>query len=128
MINEKNLDKKEVNMQKYISKREYINKLKKMDEYERTQKYNDLIKKESLRGEIQKMKNRIYSSRIYRINDIQKEQKKNKNKIQKILKGGEGEDEENLDILLEEFPDNEKIAEIIKQYQIKKNDLKIIIK
>ena len=123
MIYEKNLEKKEINMQKYLSKREYINKLRKMDDYEREQKYNNLVMKENNRGEIQNMKNRIYSSRIFRINDIKNEQKKNIHKIQKILKKGEGEDEENLDILLEEFPDNSKIAEIIKKYQIKKSNL-----
>jgi len=57
------------------------------------------------------------------MNDIQKKRKKNIYKIQKILKNGEGEEEENLDILMEEFPDNPKIAEIIKRYQIKKNDI-----
>ena len=39
--------------------------------------------------------------------------------MQKILKNGEGEDEENLDILMEEFPDNPKITEIIKKNNIK---------
>ena len=123
MINEKNLIKNEINAQKYLSKQDYINKLKKIDEYEREQKYNNFIERESKRDVIQNMKNRIYSSRIYRMNDIQKKRKKNIFKIQKILKNGEGEEEENLDILMEEFPDNPKIAEIIKRYQIKKNDI-----
>ena len=123
MINEKNLIKNEINAQKYLSKQDYINKLKKIDEYEREQKYNNFIERESKRDIIQNMKNRIYSSRIYRMNDIQKNRKKNIYKIQKILKNGEGEDEENLDILMEEFPDNPKIAEIIKRYQIKKNNI-----
>ena len=123
MINEKNMDKREKNMKKFLSKKEHINKMRKMDEFEREQKYNHLIMRENTRGELQNMKNRIYSSRIYRINDIQNEQRKNIYKIQKILKKGEGDEEENLDILMEEFPDNSKIAEIIKQYQIKKNNL-----
>jgi len=48
----------------------------------------------------------------------------NISKIQKILKKGEGENEKNLDILMEEFPDNPRIAEVIKDYQIKKEEIK----
>ena len=123
ITNERNMDKKEINMQKYLSKKEYIDKLKKIDEYEREQKYINFIERESKRSKIQNIKNRINSSRISKINDIQKQQRKNIYKIQKILKNGEGEGEENLDILMEEFPDNPKIAEIIKQYQIKKSNI-----
>ena len=123
ITNERNMDKKEINMQKYLSKKEYIDKLKKIDEYEREQKYINFIERESKRSKIQNIKNRINSSRISKINDIQKQQRKNIYKIQKILKNGEGEGEENLDILMEEFPDNPKIAEIIKNYQIKKSNI-----
>jgi hypothetical protein len=123
MINEKNLIKNEINAQRYLSKQDYINKLKKMDEYEREQKYINFVERESKRNRIQNMRNRIHSSRVYRMNDIQKKRKKDIWKIQKILKNGEGEDEENLDILLEEFPNNPKIAEIVRRYQIKKNNI-----
>ena len=123
IINEKNSDKKEINMQKYLSKRDYIDKLKRIEDYEREQKLNDLIGKGNERSKIRDIKNRIYSSRIYKINDIKNEQRNNICKIQKILRNGEGEDEENLDILMEEFPDNPKIAQIVKKYQIKKNNI-----
>ena len=123
MINEKNSIKNEINAQRYLSKQDYINKLKKMDEYEREQKYINFVERESKRNRIQNMRNRIHSSRVYRMNDIQKKRKKDIWKIQKILKNGEGEDEENLDILLEEFPNNPKIAEIVRRYQIKKNNI-----
>ena len=123
MNNEIYLGKKEINMQKYLSKQDYIKKLKRKDEYELEQKYNNYIERESKRGKINNIKSRIYSSRVYRMNDIQNKRKKNIYKIQKILKNGEGEDEVNLDILMEEFPDNPKIAEIIEKYQIKKNNI-----
>ena len=123
MINEKNLDKREINMQKYLSKRDYINQLKNIEEFERQKKYNNYIERENKRSKIQNMKNRIYSSHIYRVKDLQKKQLKDIAKIQKILKNGEGEEEENLDILMEEFHDNPKIAEIIRQYQVKKNSI-----
>ena len=123
IINEKNSDKKELNAQKYLIKREHIINLQKKDEYEREQKYNYILEKESKRNKIQTLKNRMHSSKIYRLNDIKKKQKKNIYKIQKLLKNGEGEDEENLDILMEEFPDNPRIAEIIQKYQIKKNNI-----
>ena len=123
IINEKNSDKKEINMQKYLSKKDYIDKLKRIENYEREQKYNDLFGKGNERSKLQDIKNRIYSSRIYKINDIKNEQRNNICKIQKILRNGEGEDEENLDILMEEFPDNPKIAQIVKKYQIKKNNI-----
>ncbi len=123
MINERNLDRKEINMERYLSKRAYINQLQKVDEFERQQKYNNYLEKENKRGKIKSMKNRIYSSHIYKIRDLKRKQKKDIDKIQKILKNGEGENEENLDILMEEFHDNPKIADIIRQYQIKKNSI-----
>jgi hypothetical protein len=106
-----------------LSKRDYIDKLKRIEDYEREQKLNDLIGKGNDGSKIRDIKNRIYSSRIYKINDIKNEQRNNICKIQKILRNGEGEDEENLDILMEEFPDNPKIALIVKKYQIKKNNI-----
>ena len=123
MNNDIYLDRKETNMQKFLSKQDYIKKLKRKDEYELEQKYKNYIERESKRGKINNIKSRIYSSRVYRMNDIQNKRKKNIHRIQKILKNGEGEDEVNLDILMEEFPDNQKIAEIIEKYQIKKNNI-----
>ena len=69
------------------------------------------------------MTQRIYSSRIDRYHTMEKERKNNISKIQSILKNGEGENEKNLDVLMEEFPDNPRIAEVIKDYQIKKNEI-----
>ena len=123
MKNKKFLIKKEDNMQIFLTKQDYIKKLKRKDEYELEQKYNNYIERESKRGKINNIKSRIYSSRVYGMNDIQNKRKKNIHRIQKILKNGEGEDEENLDILMEEFPDNQKIVEIIEKYQMKKNNI-----
>ena len=120
MNNKIYLDKKEINMKKFLSKQDYIKKLKRKNEYELEQKYKNYTERESKRGKINNIKRRIYSSRVYRMNDIQNKRKKDIDKIQKILKNGEGQDEENLDILMEEFTDNPKIAEIIEKYQIKK--------
>ncbi len=128
IINQRNIDKREAKIQKNLTKQEHINKLKRIDEYEREQKYNNLIERENKRENIKNMKKRINSSCIYRLKSLKNQHKKDIYKIQKILKNGEGKDEENLDILLEEFPDNPRIDEIIKQYQIKKILLKIILK
>ena len=123
MMNEKFLNKREMNAQRYLSKQDHINKLKKMDEYGREQKYINYIERENKRGKVNNIKNRIYSSRVYRMNDMAIKRKKDIQKIQRILKNGEGEDEENLDLLMEEFPDNPRIAEIIREYQMKKSDI-----
>ena len=69
------------------------------------------------------MTQRIYSSRIDRFHTMENDRKKNISKIKSILKNGEGENEKNLDVLMEEFPDNPRIAEVIKDYQIKKNEI-----
>ena len=123
MNNDIYLDKKENNMQIFLCKQDYIKKLKRKDEYELEQKYKNYIERESKRGKINNIKSRIYSSRVYRMNDLKNKRKKDIQKIQRILKNGEGEDEVNLDILMEEFPDNQKMAEIIEKYQIKKNNI-----
>ena len=82
-----------------------------------------LNKKAETRKNIKETTNRIYSSRIDKYHNIEKERKTNISKIQKILKNGEGQNEKNLDILMEEFPDNYRIANVIKDYQIKKNEI-----
>ena len=97
--------------------------MRKREEIEREQKLEILNKKGATRKDIQNMTRRIYSSRIDRYNNMERERIINISKIQKILKKGEGENEKNLDILMEEFPDNYRIANVIKDYQIKKNEI-----
>ena len=117
-------EKKELNKKKYLIKKDYINKMKKKEEIEREIKLEILNKKMEKRKAIKDMTKRIYSSRIDKYNKMEKERINNISKIQKILKKGEGENEKNLDILLEEFPDNSRIVGVIKDYQIKKNEIK----
>ena len=116
--------KKEFNKQKEEKKKDYIIKMRKREEIEREQKLEILNKKGATRKDIQNMTRRIYSSRIDRFHTMEKDRITNISKIQKILKNGEGENEKNLDILMEEFPDNPRIAEVIKDYQIKKDEIK----
>ena len=117
-------EKKEFNKQKEEKKKDYIKNMRKREEIEREQKLEILNKKGATRKDIQNMTRRIYSSRIDRYNNMERERIINISKIQKILKKGEGENEKNLDILMEEFPDNPRIAEVIKEYQIKKDEIK----
>ena len=117
-------EKKEFNKQKEENKKDYINKMRKREEFDREKKLEILNKKGATRKDIQNMTRNIYSSRIDRYRNMEKERIINISKIQKILKKGEGENEKNLDILMEEFPDNPRIAEVIKDYQIKKDEIK----
>ena len=116
-------EKKELNEKRAIMKKEYINEMKKKEENERDKKLEIIIKKGEERKNIQNMTKRIYSSRIEKYNNMEKDRIINISKIQKILKNGEGEKEKNLDILMEEFPDNYRIIDVIKDYQIKKNEI-----
>ena len=115
--------KMEYNKQKDLLKKDYINQMRKNEQIEREKKLEILNEKSKKRGDIKNMTQRIYSSRIDRYHTMEKERKNNISKIQSILKNGEGENEKNLDVLMEEFPDNPRIAEVIKDYQIKKNEI-----
>ena len=123
MIKKVQEEKKELNKKRVVMKKEYINEMKKKDENERDKKLRMIIKKGEERKNIQNMTKRIYSSRIEKYNNMEKDRIINISKIQKILKNGEGEKEKNLDILMEEFPDNYRIIDVIKDYQIKKNEI-----
>jgi len=116
-------EKKELNEKRSIMKKEYINEMKKKKQNERDKKLEIIIKKGEERKNIQNMTKRIYSSRIEKYKNMEKDRIINISKIQKILKNGEGEKEKNLDILMEEFPDNYRIIDVIKDYQIKKNEI-----
>jgi hypothetical protein len=124
IISKDRKEKIEFNKQKDILKRDYINKMRKKEEIEREKKFELLNKKFEERKNIKNITQRIYSSRIDRFHTMENDRKKNISKIQSILKNGEGENEKNLDALMEEFPDNPRIAEVIKDYQIKKNEIK----
>ena len=116
-------EKKELNEKRSIMKKEYINEMKKKKQNERDKKLEIIIKKGEERKNIQNMTKRIYSSRIEKYKNMEKDRIINISKIQKILKNGEGEKEKNLDILMEEFPDNYRIIDVTKDYQIKKNEI-----
>ena len=123
VVRKDHIEKAEYNKQKYLLKKDYINYIRKKEQNEREEKLEILNKKAETRKNIKETTNRIYSSRIDKYHNIEKERKTNISKIQKILKNGEGENEKNLDILMEEFPDNYRIANVIKDYQIKKNEI-----
>ena len=123
IIKKDQLEKKEINFKNYIIKKEHINKLKKKEEIEKEKKFEILNHKGEQRKNIKILKERIYSSRKNKYNTLEKERKINISKVQKILKNGEGENEKNLDILIDEFPDNPIISEVIKNYQTKKNEI-----
>ena len=124
IISKDRKEKIEFNKKKDILKRDYINNMRKKEEIEREKKFELLNKKFEERKNIKNITQRIYSSRIDRFHTMENDRKKNISKIQSILKNGEGENEKNLDALMEEFPDNPRIAEVIKDYQIKKNEIK----
>ena len=117
------IEKGEINNQKSLMKKEYINNLKNMEQKEREKKLEILNKKGEKRGDIKNSMGRIYSSRIDKYHNLEKERKINISKIQQTLKNGEGENEKNLDKLMEDFPDNYRISDVIKDYQLKKNEI-----
>ena len=123
VIKKDKMEKIDLNNQKSLKKKTYINQMKIKEKEEREKKLEILNKKGEKRDDIKCTMRRIYSSRIDRYNNMEKERIINISKIQKTLKNGEGENEKNLDKLMEEFPDNHRISEVIKDYQIKKNEL-----
>ena len=123
VIKKDQIEKREINNQKSLMKKEYINNLKNMEQKEREKKLEFLNKKGEKRGDIKNSMGRIYSSRIDKYHNLEKERKINISKIQQTLKNGEGENEKNLDKLMEDFPDNYRISDVIKDYQMKKNEI-----
>ena len=123
VIKKDQIEKREINNQKSLMKKEYINNLKNMEQKEREKKLEILNKKGEKRGDIKNSMGRIYSSRIDKYHNLEKERKINISKIQQTLKNGEGENEKNLDKLMEDFPDNYRISDVIKDYQMKKNEI-----
>ena len=123
VIKKDKMEKIELNNQKSLKKKTYINQMKNKEKEEREKKLEILNKKGEKRDDIKCTMRRIYSSRIDRYNNMEKERNINISKIQKTLKNGEGENEKNLDKLMEDFPNNHRISEVIKDYQIKKNEL-----
>ena len=123
VIKKDQIEKREINNQKSLMKKEYINNLKNMEQKEREKKLEILNKKGEKRGDIKNSMGRIYSSRIDKYHNLEKERKINISKIQQTLKNGEGENEKNLDKLMEDFPDNYRISDVIKDYQLKKNEI-----
>ena len=123
VIKKDQIERREINNQKSLMKKEYINNLKNMEQKEREKKLEILNKKGEKRGDIKNSMGRIYSSRIDKYHNLEKERKINISKIQQTLKNGEGENEKNLDKLMEDFPDNYRISDVIKDYQMKKNEI-----
>ena len=123
VIKKDKMEKIELNNQKSLMKKEYINNLKNNEKKERDKKMELIIKKGERSNNIKNNMRRIYSSRMDKYNNMKKERIKNISKIQRTLKNGEGENEKNLDRLMEEFPDNYRISEVIKDYQLKKNEI-----
>ena len=123
VIKKDQMEKIELNNQKSLMKKEYINNLKNNEKKERDKKMELIIKKGERSNNIKNNMRRIYSSRMDKYNNMKKERIKNISKIQRTLKNGEGENEKNLDRLMEEFPDNYRISEVIKDYQLKKNEI-----
>ena len=123
VIKKDQIEKREINNQKSLMKKEYINNLKNMEQKEREKKLEILNKKGEKRGDIKNSMGRIYSSRIDKYHNLEKERKINISKIQQTLKNGEGENEKNLDKLMEDFPDNYRISDVIKDYQMKKSEI-----
>ena len=123
VIKKDKMEKMELSNQKTLKKKEYINNLKNKEKEERDKKMELIIQKGERSNNIKNTMQRIYSSRIDKYNNMKKERIKNISKIQQTLKHGEGENEKNLDRLMEEFPDNYRITEVIKDYQLKKNEI-----
>ena len=84
MIKKDQEEKKELNKKRVVMKKEYINEMKKKDENERDKKLRMIIKKGEERKNIQNMTKRIYSSRIEKYNNMEKDRIINISKIQKI--------------------------------------------
>lgn len=114
-------NKNEWNNIKYLVKMDLIEDLKRKDENLRLLKFAELLEKQSKTDIIKNERNNVLENKLLKKEYLDNERKKNIIKINQILNSGINK--ENLDRLIKEFPQNQELLKIIRNYKKNKNTL-----
>lgn len=121
-------NKNEWNNLKYLVKMDFIEDLKRQDENLRMIKYAEFLQKRSTIDKIKNDRLDVIDKKLQKIEILNNQRKKNISKIKNILNNGISED--NLEKIMNKFPLNKDIYNVIENYKkqkdkIMKNDYKI---
>ena len=111
-------EKSENNYLRYMMKLDYIENLKRKDEYIRQLKFRELMEKQSRREKIKHDRDDVLAGKFFMLNSLNKDRKRNIIKIKEIL--GTGIEDENLERILKAFPGNKEINKVIQNYRKQK--------
>ena len=114
-------NKNEMNNLKYLIKMDSISDLRRKEEYIRMVKYYELLEKQSKTEQIKNDRINVIDNKLLKLDYLNNERYKNIIKIKEILNTGISE--ENLEKIIEQFPDNNEIKKVVKNYQNNKKDL-----
>lgn len=114
-------NKNEMNNLKYLIKMDSISDLRRKEEYIRMVKYYELLEKQSKTEQIKNDRINVIDNKLLKLDYLNNERYKNIIKIKEILNTGISE--ENLEKIIEQFPDNKEIKKVVKNYKNNKKDL-----
>ena len=114
-------NKNEWNNLKYIVKMDLIADMKRKDENERMIKYIELMERQSRIERIKNDRSNVVDNKLLQKDYLNNERKKNIVKINDILVNGISE--ENLEKIMNQFPTNKELINVIKNYQNNKAKL-----
>ena len=115
-------NRNEWNNLKYIIKMDLIADMKRKDENERMVRYIELMERQSRIERIKNDRSNVVDNKLFQKDYLNSERKKNIVKINDILVNGISE--ENLDKILNQFPQNKELFKVIQNY--KKNKKKLM--
>ena len=114
-------NKNEWNNLKYIVKMDFIADMKRKDENERMIKYIELMERQSRIERIKNDRSNVIDNKLLQKDYLNNERKKNIVKINDILVNGISE--ENLEKIMNQFPQNKELIKVIKNYKNNKTKL-----
>lgn len=114
-------NKNEWNNLKYIVKMDLIADMKRKDENERMIKYIELMERQSRIERIKNDRSNVVDNKLLQKDYLNNERKKNIVKINDILVNGISE--ENLEKIMNQFPQNKELIKVIKNYKNNKTKL-----
>ena len=115
-------NKNELNHLKYLVKMDIIENMKRKDENLRIIQYVEIMKKQSRVERIKNERNKIVDNKLFQKDYLNKERKNNITKINQVLNTGINED--NLDKLIKNFPNNKDLQKVVNNY--KDNKIKLM--
>ena len=114
-------NRNEWNNLKYIVKMDLIADMKRKDENERMIRYIELMERQSRIERIKNERSDVVDNKLFQKDYLNNERKKNIIKINDILVNGISE--ENLDKIMNQFPQNKELFKVIQNYKNNKKKL-----